>query len=270
MRQDSADVVERELAELVRRLGVVEGVLLALEQRLVRVHAGAVLAEDRLRHERGVQPEVQRHLADHEAEGADIVRRGQSIGILEIDLVLPGRHLVVRRLHLEPHLLQTVDDGPAAFLALIDGGQIEVTAAIVRLDGGVARVIHEEQEELRLRPGHHGVARLAAALDGAPQREPRTSGERRLVRVVDVADQTRHPTVLVLPRKDPQRVQIRLEQHVGFLDAYETLDGRTVEHDLTGQRLLELAVRDFHVLVVTLDIGEHQPQEADLLLAQGG
>ena len=53
-------------------------------------------------------------------------------------------------------------------------------------------------------------------------------------------------------------------------DPDETLDGGAIEHDLAGQRLLELAIRDLDVLVVALDVREHQTQETNLVFTELG
>ena len=94
----------------------------AVEQALVGVHAGAVDAEDRLGHEGRVQAVVLRDLLDHEAEGDDVVGGGHGVGVLEVDLVLARRHLVVRRLDLEPHRLEHLDDVAPRLLAEVAPG----------------------------------------------------------------------------------------------------------------------------------------------------
>ena len=64
----------------------------------------------RLGHEGGVQAVHQGHLLDHEPEGGDVVRGGYRVAVLEVDLVLARRHLVVGGLDLEAHGLQHQHD----------------------------------------------------------------------------------------------------------------------------------------------------------------
>ena len=77
-----------------------------------------------------------------------------TVVVAEVDLVLSRRHLVVRRLDLEPHVLESEDDLPPDLLALIDRCEIEVAAGIVR-SGQRLTVSGLEEEELRLGSGHH-------------------------------------------------------------------------------------------------------------------
>ena len=135
--QQSLDVAQRHLGELVFRLGIEEGVLLAAEQRLVGVHAAAVLPLDRLGHERGEEAVAAGDVAHDEPEGGDVVRGGQRVGVAEVDLVLARRHLVMRRLHLEPHQLEVLHHHPADLFAPVHGAQVEVRAGVVGARGGV-------------------------------------------------------------------------------------------------------------------------------------
>ena len=102
------------------------------------VHAGAGDAEDRLRHERGVQVVVQRDVLHDEAARADVVGRRQHVVIVKIDLVLAGRHFVMRGFDVDAHLLEGDDDVAADVFAEIDGREIEIAGAIVRFGGGPA------------------------------------------------------------------------------------------------------------------------------------
>ena len=78
-------------------------------QALVGVHARAVDAVDRLGHERRVQAVLLGDRLERELEGDRVVRRLERVGVLEVDLVLAGRDLVVGRLDADPELLQGVD-----------------------------------------------------------------------------------------------------------------------------------------------------------------
>jgi hypothetical protein len=55
--------------------------------------------------------------------GRDVVRRLQRVGVPEVDLVLPVRDLVVRRLDLEPHPLEHVDHRAPGILAEVGGAR---------------------------------------------------------------------------------------------------------------------------------------------------
>ena len=82
---------------------------------------------------------------------ATLSARRDRVGVLEVDLVLARRHLVVRRLDLEAHLLQHDHDVAPALLAPVHRREVEVAADVVRLDAWVAARVRLEEEELGLR-----------------------------------------------------------------------------------------------------------------------
>ena len=94
----------------------------------------------------------------------------------------------------------------------------------------------------------------------------RIARERLARRRANVADQPADARVGIAPRIDEKRVEIRREQHVRLLDAHEAFDRRAVEHDVAGQRLLELRRRNLDVLVDAKNVGELQPHEANVQL----
>ncbi len=84
---------------------------------------------------------------------------------------------------------------------------------------------------------------------------------------MDVADQARHlRAVGIAPRVDREGGEIRDQEHVRLLDPDEALDRRAVEHDLSVERLAELARRHLDVLQHADDVGELQAQKADVFL----
>ena len=133
------------------------------------------------------------------------------------------------------------DDVPARLFSPVHGGQVEIGPLVVRVDDRIAVGVPAEKEELRLRPGHHDVPERRGAVHLSLQRLARTAGERRAVRVVDVADESGDLVASVVrPGIDRERAEIRDEVHVRLLDPREPLDRRAVELDLAVERLLEL------------------------------
>ena len=74
------------------------------------------------------KPNRLRDVADDELERRHVVGGDQRVGVPEVDLVLAGRDFVVRRLHLEAHFHELLDDDPADLLAPVDRGEVEVAA----------------------------------------------------------------------------------------------------------------------------------------------
>ena len=178
--------------------------------------------------------------------------------------MLPRRHLVVRRLDLEAHLLQVGDDQPPRLLAPVHRADVEVAGDVVHLGRRAAARVLVEEEELRLDARHHLEAQLLRARHLPLQRQPRAPRELGVVGVVDVADDAGDHPLLRAPRKDAEGAEVRGEEHVGLLDPHEALDRGAVEHDLPVQRLLELTARHLDVLHHAQNVGELEPEEPDV------
>ena len=119
-----------DVGEEVLVVGVVEGVALVVEQRLVRVHAGAVLAEQRLRHEGRVPAVLHGVLLDRDAVGHAVVGHLQRVRVAHVDLVLRGPDLVVGVLHVDAELLEREHGLAADVGAGVERRQVEVAALV--------------------------------------------------------------------------------------------------------------------------------------------
>jgi hypothetical protein len=109
--QQAGDELPSRARELVGRAGLVEGVGVALEEGQVGVHARPGCSRERLGHERREDALLEGDLLDDGAEGHDVVGRRERVGIAQVDLVLPGRALVVAELDRDAHRLQQRDRG---------------------------------------------------------------------------------------------------------------------------------------------------------------
>ena len=201
----------------------------------------------------------------HEAERGDVVGRRERVGIAEVDLVLAVGDLVMRRLHLEPHLLERRHDRASRLLATVHRRQVEVSAHVMRRRRCRAVGGRLEQEELRLHAGVHHVPLFRRACDLSLEHAARIAEERFAFRRRHVADHTRHARRRIAPREDPERAEVGHQQHVRLFHPYEPLDRRAVKEDVARQRLLELRRRDLDVLVDAEDVGELEAQKAHLV-----
>ena len=294
MLDDAADVVQGELAQAgVTVAG--EQVLAVLPDRLVDMHAGAVVADDGLGHEGGglavggggVVHDVLEHLRPVGTLG-----QARELGA---DLALAGgRHFVVmhfdrdadlfqRDAHGGTDVVQAVDRRDREVAAL-DGRTVAEVAAFELVAGGPGRFLGEdlavrarhvdfpldavEDEEFGFRTEVGGVADAAALEVGLG-----ALGDRARVAVValavgrldDVTGQDQGG--LVHERVDVGRVGVRHQQHVGGLDALPTGDRRTVECMPLGELVLGEG-RDRHadVLLLAAGVGETEVDEADFVL----
>ena len=134
------------------------------------VHPGAVLAEQRLRHEGRVPAVLHGVLLDRDAVGHAVVRHLQRVGVAHVDLVLARPDLVVRVLHVDAELLER-EHGLAAHVgAGVERGEVEVAALVEHLRHAALGARVPEVEELEL--GAHVEVReahLLRALERAPQ-----------------------------------------------------------------------------------------------------
>ena len=165
--EDPRDELAADLGELVLGAGLVEGVLVALEERDVGVHAGARLVGERLGHERRPDVLAERDLPDDGAEGHDVVGGRQRVGVAQVDLLLARAALVVAELHRDAHRLEHRDRLAAEVGAVGVRGVVEVAAAVDRhrLDAGLRVVL--EQVELDLGVRVEGEALLRGLAEGA-------------------------------------------------------------------------------------------------------
>ena len=289
---DAADVVERELGEA--RVAVAgEQVLAVLPHRLVHVHARAVVADDRLRHERRGLAVGVRGVVDHvlhllqpvgalhqrREAGADLALAGvRDLVVVDLDL---DAHLVEREAHRGADVLQRVDRrhrkvaalhrravAHVAALELLGGrpgglGREHLAVAARHVDRPLDRV---EDEELGLGAEVGDVAKAAGL-----QERLGTPGERARVALVtlavgrldDVAGDVERR--LVHERVEDRGRRVGHQQHVGGLDALPAGDRRAVER-VAGLELVGIEVLGGHrdVLLLAAGVGETEVDELDL------
>ena len=187
---------------LCSSLAVEELVAAVVEERHVRVHARAVLAEERLRHERRVDAVLRRDLLDDQPVGDRLVGHVERRGVAHVDLVLRRRHLVVVVLDPDPDRLERLDRLVAQLGGGVERGHREVAALVERLRALV--VLEEEVLELGTDVERVEAQRLHP-IERAAQHVARIAFVRLAVRLDDVAD---HPADLRLAfarRHDPER-----------------------------------------------------------------
>ncbi len=100
-------------------------------QALVRVHAAAVDAVERLGHEGRVQPVQLGDRLERGAEGDRVVGRPHRVVVAEVDLVLADGDLVVARFDHDAELFERLDH-LLAHVGRLVRGQVEVARLVVR------------------------------------------------------------------------------------------------------------------------------------------
>ena len=129
---------------------------------------------------------------ERELEGDRVVRGLQRVAVLEVDLVLPGRDLVVGGLDPDPERLEGVDHVLADLLGEV-GREVEVAGLVVGQRRDRPVLVAPEQEELELGPGVDDVAQLGGSIDLATEDPARVADEGLTARREHVADHPGRP-----------------------------------------------------------------------------
>ncbi len=207
------------------------------------MHARPVDAEDRLRHETGVQPMACCHPPHGVLEGDRIVRAGQGIRIPEVDLVLTGGHLMVARFDLHPERLESQNDLTAHLLSFVTGREVKIAAHVMRHGPRgmvlVGLAIAPEKKELKLWADVVGVACLGGAGQHTLQDLARHVERRITLRPMDITDDPGPSALRSTPGKDPIGIDVRDQYQVALVDAGKPLYGGPVKPDPIPQRALQ-------------------------------
>ncbi|MCY1353484.1 hypothetical protein D9M69_398260 [compost metagenome] len=287
MLDDAADEVQGGLGQAgIAFTG--EGVLAVFRDRHVHVHARAVVAVQRLRHEgHGLAVGVG-DVVDAVLQGLDFVGLLHQGVELHADFVLAGsRHFVVVNFDDQAHFFHGVAHGGTDFVVVVDRRYREVAAlhartvalvaafdvgvgvpgSLLGVDlehraGDVGLELHfVEDEELRLRADEHGVTDtgglqvfLGALGDVARVALVALHG----ARLDDVADQDQGR--LFGERVEHGGAVVREQDHVGGFDALPAFDGGAVEHLAGFEEVIVQRVAGRHgdVLLLAFGIGEAQ------------
>ena len=237
-------------------------------RRLVDVHAGAVLAEERLRHEGRVPAVFHRVLLDDDAVGHAVVGHLERVLVAHVDLVLGGADLVVGVLDVDAHLLQRQDRLAAHVGAGVERGQVEVAALVEHLRHAVLGLGGAEVEVLELGPDVVGVeAELLGPLQGALQDPARVALVGLAAGHADVAEHPRDGVLFLgAPGQQLEGRRIRHRDHVRLLDRVEARDRGPVEAHAAVEGVLELGGVDREALQLAEHVREPEPHEADVVL----
>ena len=298
MGEDAANVVARHVGQAGVPGFVVEQRRAVLPQRLVRVHAGAIVTGERLRHEGGGLAVQVRGLLDDVLEILNVIGRVQQGVEAVVDLLLAaGAHLVVEALQLEPGLLQVLRhlvaqldrlvvrcDGEIAALQAVLVAQIAeairrgLRAAVppalvginrVELCVRVRLVAHRiEDVELGLRAEVAGIGdvRRDQVLLGLARDVARIAGER--LQGERIVDEELHVQRLGRAELvDARSLHIRQKGHVGFFDSGKSTNRRTVESEAFLRSVLgELGGRDGEVVLAAGDVREPDIDELHVFI----
>ena len=295
---DTADVVQRHLGQTAVQV-TREQVDAIFGQRLVAVHAGAVVAKHGFRHEGDSLVVGVGHVVDHVLQHLHFVRfQGEGVEASG-DLVLTcGGHFVVVSLDDLAHLFQHQTHGGADVLggvnrcnrevAALDEGTVTLVAVLVGgagvpgrffgfdLDEAVTHGVREgdvvEHEELGFRSEQYGIGDAAGL-----QEIFGTLGDGARIAVValhggrfqDVTDDVQGG--LFGERIQLGGGRIRHQHHVRLVDALPAADGGAIEHLAVFEEVfVDLVGGNGNVLLFTLGVGKAQVDKLDFVFLDQG
>jgi hypothetical protein len=230
------------------------------EERHVGVHPGAVLAEERLRHEGRVDAVLGGDFLHDQPVRDRVVGHLQCARVAHVDLVLRGPDLVVVVLDRDPDRLERLDRLVPELGGRVHRGHREVAALVERLRAFVVL----EEEVLELGADVEGVeAHLPHPVERTAEHVARVALVRLAVGGDDVAD---HPADLrAAVRQELERGRVGDRDHVRLLDRVEAGDRRAVEAHPVVERALDLGGGDREALQVPLEVGEPEQHVLDAL-----
>ena len=145
----------------------------------------------------------------------------------EVELVLPGRHLVVARLDRDAQVVECADDLLADIAGDVDR-VVEVAGPVVAPGAHAATGrVGVQEEELQLRRDRVVEAEGGSLRQHTRQHAARVAGEALTVRRQQIADHLGAEHAVCLA--DGQGLEVGTKEHVALEDPGETLDRRAVE-----------------------------------------
>ena len=229
------------------------------------VHAAAVLAEQRLGHERRVQAVLHRVLLDRDAIGHAVVGHLQGVLVAHVDLVLARPDLVVGVLGVDPELFERQHGLAPEIRPGVERREVEVAALVEDL--GRLRVA--EVEVLELGTDVEVVeAHVVRAAERAAEDVAGVALVRSALGRLDVAEHPRHALLLRSPGQHSEGARIGHRDHVRLLDRVEAGDRGAVEAHPALEGVGELGGVDRERLELAEDVGEPQADEADVPLGR--
>ena len=269
MDNQARDERARNLGELVRRTRLEERIAVTFEEREMGVHAGARVIGEGLGHERCVETLLKCDFLHDETEGHQVVCGRQSIGVTKIDLLLTGAAFVVAVFDRDAHCLEHGDRLTSEVVRDTIGSVVEVAVAIDGLGDDTRARCFLEEVELDLGVRVEREAEICSLGQGALEHVTRIGITRCAIGHEDVAKHASYSRTLTAPRQQREGCGVRLDEHVGFVDASEALNGRTVEANALGEGTLQLGRRNGDRLQGAEHVGEPQPHETDVTFFNG-
>ena len=234
------------------------------------VHAATGVLGEGLGHEGGVHALRVGDLLDDGAEGHDVVRGLQGVGVAQVNFVLAGAGFVVAEFHGDADLFEHSHGLAAEFLHDAAGGVVEVGFVVHGHGEAVgAEFGGLEQVELDFGRGVAGEAHFGGLVEHALEHAAGVGGADFAVGGEHVAEHAGGDVFLTAPGQDLEGGGVGLQEHVGFVDAGEAFDGGAVEAQALVEGALDLGGRERDGFEGSDYVGEPEADKADVAFFDG-
>ena len=268
--EHTGDEVACGLGQLVFGTGFEECVGVAFEEGEVGVHAAAGVLGEGLGHEGCVHAQRVGDFLDDGAEGHDVVGGLQGVGVAQVDFVLAGAGFVVAEFDGDADLFEHGHCLAAEVLHDAAGGVVEVGFVVHGHGESVgAELGGFEQVELNFGRGVAGEAHLRGLVEHALEHAAGVGGADLAVGGEHVTEHAGGVVFLATPGQDLEGGGVRLQQHVGFVDAGEALNRGAVKAQALIEGTLYFSRCERNGFEGADHVGEPEADEADVALFDG-
>ena len=268
--EHTGDEVACGLGQLVFGTGFEECVGVAFEEGEVGVHAAAGVLGEWLGHEGCVHAQRVGDFLDDGAEGHDVVGGLQGVGVAQVDFVLAGAGFVVAEFDGDADFFEHGHCLAAEVLHDAAGGVVEVGFVIHGHGESVgAELGGFEQVELNFGRGVAGEAHLRCLVEHALEHAAGVGGANLTVGGEHVTEHAGGVVFFTAPGQNLEGGGVRLQQHVGFVDAGETLNRGTIKAQALVEGAFYLGGCERDGLEGADHVGEPEADEADVALFDG-
>ena len=261
MLQHSRDKGAPDGRELILSASIKERVGVALKERHVGVHTGTGVLGHGLGHKRGVHALLDGYLLDDGAERHNVVRCGESIGVAQIDLVLPGTRFVVAELDRNSEVFEHPDRATTEIVGASARHVVEVTRRINWLRTVFAVIAGLQKIKLNLRVGIEGESQVGGFFQLTLEDKPGIGHRRLTIGSRDVAEHPGGGVDFSTPGQNLERGGVRVRQNIGFKSTGKALNGGTIYTQAFSEGALNLGWRNRHHLESSHDVGEPEADE---------
>ena len=261
MLQHSRDKGAPHGRELILSASIKERVGVALKERHVGVHTGTGVLGHGLGHKRGIHALLDGHLLDDGAERHDVVRCSESIGVAQIDLILPGSSLVVAELDRNSEVFEHSNRATAEIVGASTRDIIEIARRIDRLRTVLSVTARLQKIKLNFGVGIEGETQVGGFFQLTLEDKTGIGHRRLTIGCRDVAEHPGGRVNFSTPGQNLERGGVRVRQNIGFKRTGKALNGGTIYTQAFSEGALNLGWRNRHHLESSHDVGEPEADE---------